>query len=111
MGLALWVDYPQSLPVGGGVESSGGAQRRDTGAATLVLRVAVAERGAQVEFLDPVDAFAAGVGRPGAHRVDDLGAPGVEGTGEGEQLGDVVVVGAPGQQGGPPLADHAGRGG
>jgi hypothetical protein len=57
--------------------------------------VSVAERGTGVEFLDPVDAFAAGVRRAGEDGVDDLLTSGVEGVGEGDQFWDVVVVGAP----------------
>jgi hypothetical protein len=77
----------------------------DAGAALLVGGVAVAEGGAGVEFLDSVDALAAGVGRSGEDGVEDLLAPGGQGLPEADEFWDVSVGGAPGEQGIPSFLD------
>jgi hypothetical protein len=71
----------------------------------LVDGIEEAERGAQVEPLDPVDALTAGVGGAGEDGVEDLLTPFREGLAESDQFGDVLVGLAPVLQVVPALLD------
>ena len=58
-------------------------------------------------FREPVQAFGGGVRDPGQDRADDLVLPPGDRPGEAEQLGDVVVLGAPVVEGEEPVPDVA----
>src|SRR6266567_3209856 len=57
------------------------------------------------ELGDPVQGFGPGVAHPGQDRAGDLVLPAGDGPGQGDQLGNVVVLRAPVVEGGGPAAD------
>lgn len=59
------------------------------------------------ELGDAVEAFGAGVGHPGQDGGDDLVLPAGDGGGERNQLGDLLVLGAPVVEGKEPVPDLA----
>jgi hypothetical protein len=73
--------------------------------AALVVEVAEAERHAGGVLDQVVGAFGAGVGEVEFEEAEDLGPPGLNGLGEGDQFADVVVAGAPGVEAGQPVGD------
>jgi hypothetical protein len=87
------------------VVSSGGAGGGVAQSAALVDGVAEPVGFAAFEFDHAVEALGFGVGDPEQDGVDDRLAPAVDGAGEGEKFGDVVVGGAPGEQGVEGVAD------
>lgn len=62
------------------------------GAALLVGDVGEPEGSPVDEFDQSVNAFRGGVGVPGEHAAGDLGAPGGDGLGQGDHLGEVEPV-------------------
>lgn len=59
------------------------------------------------ELGEPVQALGGGVGDPGQDRAEDLVLPPGNRPGEADQLGDVVVAGAPVVEGEEPVPDVA----
>ena len=85
--------------------SPGSAGAGGADAASLVGGVAEAVGVAGFELGDAVEAFGAGVGHAGQDGGDDLVLPAGDGTGEGGQLGDLLVLGAPVVEGKEPVPD------
>ena len=76
----------------------------------MVGRVAETVRAARFEFDDPVDALACGVDDPGEDERFDLVPPGGNRLGEGQEFGQVGVVGAPLVEGVQPVGDRGADG-
>lgn len=84
----------------------------DADAAALVCGVAEAVGHARLKFREPVEAFAGGVRHAGGHGGGYLVFPAGYRRGEGSQLSDLLILGAPVLEGIEAVADLplAGRG-